>query len=350
VERLLDPLRDTGDLPPSTVDVDRAIRSGRRRLRVRRVGAGVAVVTATLVVPAVAVYTLGPGGAPPAISASSAPPSAAPEPDTGFDPMRRVVTIGQVPGVAPESYTTARHWQTVMLQAESASRTAIIHVVVYAPGRQATYGPGGVVRPETGTPAEPVGGRPAYWLDRGFDGGGGTLLAWRWAGDAWGLVYADDLAGDERSRELLHRLASAVQVRPGEPVTVPFTVPPPAPYRLVGTTTQLREPGDPFVRIELVFASEDQADPNRVASHEYGVSVAVENGSKMGSALGANQTVDGHPARVTNGEVIIFGLADGFAVDVQGAGGQEALLAVARSVTLVPRPADKATWTGQPLR
>lgn len=124
----------------------------------------------------------------------------------------------------------------------------------------------------------------------------------------------------------------------------------PPDYRLLGTTAQIREPGNPFVRTGVMFGPRDVADPGRQASNEGGVLVSVENGSKMAQALGADRTIDGHPAVASQGLLIMFGFASGFAVEVQGVGGEDALLAAARAVQLVPNPDDRSTWTDQPLR
>jgi len=78
-----------------------------------------------------------------------------------------------------------------------------------------------------------------------------------------------------------------------------------------------------------------------------GEPVAVEKGDKMGSHAGANDDVDGHPAMVGDGEVIVFDVADGFAVDATGSvmgHGETDLLDVARTVRLVPAPGDQSTW------
>ncbi|NUS62549.1 MAG: hypothetical protein HOQ46_02755 [Saccharothrix sp.] len=260
-----------------------------------------------------------------------------------FDPMRRVVAVADVPGVTPESYTTARRWQQIGLKV---GESGFGSVTVYARGRQAT-GSRGFMRPETGTPAEPIGGRPAFWVSRGAD----DLLAWEWTGGAWAFVTHQDPAnGGEADRDTMRRIASAVRVggddSVGEPVTLPFTLPLPEPYQMVGTTTRLRPPGDPFVRTGVLLATGDPTDPDIARS---GLSVAVENGDKMARQNGANQTVDGRPAMVHEGEAIIFAVADGFAVDVQGTDDTAALLRVARTVRLVPAPSDKSTWTSRPL-
>jgi hypothetical protein len=282
-----------------------------------------------------------------AVGGAPVGPAIQPESEAGFDPLRRIITVGEVPGAAPQSYTTAKHWQQLTL---TVGTSGFAQVIVYAPGWQATYAPGGVVRPDAGTPAEPVAGRTAYWLDRTLDGQPGPMLVWGWADDAWAFVQLQGPGADQPDQDTLHRIAAAVRVGDGEQVTMPFTVPVPAGHHLVGTATQIRPPSDPFVRTGLLFDTEDPGDPNRHASNERGFSVAVENGWKVGQQFGANQELDGHPARVVDGEVHIFGLADGFAVDVQGAGGQDTLRDIARTVQLVPAPNDRSTWASQPLR
>ncbi|ONI89685.1 hypothetical protein ALI22I_14380 [Saccharothrix sp. ALI-22-I] len=342
MERLFDPLRDEDPLPPSEVDIDRAIVAGRRQVRARWVGTAAVVAAVAFLVPVLGL----PGGGGSSVGPATQPGSAVGIED--FDPMRRVVTVADVPGATPESYTTARRWQRIMLKI---GETGFGLATVYAPGRQATDGQG-VIRPETGTPAEPIGGRPAYWVGRE----NGELLAWQWTDGAWALLTVEyaGAGGDagtdsEADRDTMRRIAQAVRVGVGEPVTMPFTLPLPTPplptpHRLIGATTQIRPPDNPFVRTGLVFATEDPSDPDREVG---AVSVAVENGSKMAQHLGANQTVDGHPAKVDGESVIIFGFTDEFAIDVRGP--SDALLTIARTVRMVPTPSDKSTWTSQPL-
>ncbi|MEU4768851.1 hypothetical protein AB0H12_36960 [Actinosynnema sp. NPDC023794] len=214
MDRLLDPLRDEDPLPPSEVDIDRAIRVGRGRVRTWWVGTGVLVAAVAFLVP-----VLGPPGG----SGSSVDPATssqrAAEP-RDFDPLRRVVAVADVPGIVIDSYTTARRWQRISVR--DAGWTGLGSVTVHAPGRQAADAEGGVLRPETGTPTEPVDGRPAYWVDRPS----GDLLAWQWTDGAWAFVrYQDVRTEDEADRDTARRIALAVRVGAGEPVTMPFTVP-----------------------------------------------------------------------------------------------------------------------------
>jgi hypothetical protein len=339
MERLFEPLQDDEPLPPSTVDVWQAVRAGRRRIRARWASVGTVVLVVLAIVVPILSHT--------AIGGPPVGPAVQPQSDTGFDPMRRVISIDDLPGMAPHSYSTARYWQQLTV---AAGRSKLVEVIVYAPGRHATYTLGGVVRPQTGKPAEPVAGREAFWLNRTLGGQGGEMLAWQWADDAWAFIQLQGQDSEVPDRDTSHRVASAVRVGEGEPVTMPFTVPVPANHELVGTGTQIRPPSDPFVRTSLSFDTEHPADPGRYASDQRGFQVAVENGWKMAQMFDANRQLDGHPARVVDGHVLIFGLTAGFAVDVQGAGSQDTLSAVARSVQLLPAPDDRSTWTTHPLR
>jgi hypothetical protein len=339
MQRLFGPLRDDDPLPPSTVDIWRAVRDGRRRIRARWAGVGtVVLVVLAIVVPVLSHTAAGREPVGPAVQQQS---------DIGFDPLRRVITVGDVPGTAPQSYGTAKHWQQLTL---TVNKSGFAQVIVYAPGWKATYATGGFVRPDTGTPAEPVAGRTAYWLNRTLDGQQGPMLAWEWADDAWAFVQLHGPGADQPDKDMTHRVATAVRVGDGEQVTMPFTVPVPEGHHLTGTSTQIRPSGDPFVRTGLLFDTEDPHDPDRYASDQRGFRVSVENGWKVGQQFGANGKLDDHPARVVDGQVHIFGLAGGFAVDVEGAGSQETLSAVARSVHLVSAPDDRSTWVSQPLR
>lgn len=327
MERLFDALRDEDQLPPSEVDIDRAIRSGRRRVRVRWLGAAAFVVVVAFLVPVLGLpgSSVGPAGPPPG-------------PVEDFDPMSRVVTVAGVLDVSPISYVTARQWQRINLDV---GENQFAWVTVYAQGRQASDGRA-ALRPEAGTPAEPIGGRPAYWVERGPD----ELLAWQWADGAWAYVTHQDPTTGGTDQDTMRRIALGVRVGAGEPVSMPFTLPLPEHYTLIGATTQVRSSSDPFVRTGLVFGPEDPADPDLPYDS---LSVAVENGDKVARHLGANETVDGRPALVQDKQVIIFDVADGFAVDVQGTTDTDTLRSVARTVRLVPTPNDRSTWTIQPL-
>jgi hypothetical protein len=339
MQRLLGPLRDDDPLPPSTVDIWQAVRDGRRRIRARWAGVGTVVVVVLAIVVPILSHT--------AVGGAQVGPAVQQESGIGFDPLRRVITVGDVPGTAPLSYGTAKHWQQLTL---TVNKSGFAQVIVYAPGWKATYATGGVVRPDTGTQAEPVAGRTAYWLNRTLGGQQGPMLAWEWADDAWAFVQPQGAEADKPDKDMMHRVATAVRVGDGEQVTMPFTVPVPKGHHLIGTATQIRPSGDPFVRTGLLFDTEDPHDPDRYASNQRGFQVSVENGWKVGQQFGANRQLDGLPARVVDGQVHIFALASGFAVDVQGAGSQDTLSAIARSVHLVSTLDDRSTWVSQPLR
>ncbi|MBP2329698.1 hypothetical protein JOF56_010083 [Kibdelosporangium banguiense] len=339
MERLIESLRDDDPLPPSTVDIWQAVRAGRRRIRARWAGVGtVVLVVLAVVIPVLSQTATGGMPLEPANRPASAP---------GFDPLRKVISVGEVPGTTPYSYGTAKYWQQYTL---TIGTSGAAQAIVYAPGWPATYLSGSVVQPETGTQAEPVAGRQAYWLNRTLDSDTGAMLAWEWTDGAWAFVQPQGPEETQPDKEMMHRIASAVRVDGGTQLAMPFTVPVPAGHHLVGTTTMTRPHNDPYVRTGLLFDTEDLGDPGRFATTQRGFNVAVENGWKMGQKAGTNEQVDGHEARVVDGQVQIFDVADGFAIDVQGAADKETLRAVARSVQLSKTPSDWSTWVTQPLR
>lgn len=315
---LFEPLREVPPLPRSEVDIGRAVVVGRRWVRARWIGVAAFVAAVAFLVPVLgppAGVRLEPGSTRPAEE---------------FDPLARVVTVAGERDLRPAGYTTARRWQQLTL---TSGGDEFAFVTVYAPGQPFPNAPA------TGEPAETVGGRPAYWVDRGA----GEVLAWQWAYGAWAHV-----AHQPGDRDAMRRIALAVRVGAGERVALPFTLPRPAPYRLAGTAVSLRPAGDPFVRTGLLLAEQDPADPDLQYPHLW---VSVENGEKMAARYGANRTVAGRPAMVQDGEVIVFGGQSeaGFAVDVEGTADIDTLVRVAESVRLVPDPDDRSLWTNSPL-
>jgi hypothetical protein len=274
-------------------------------------------------------------------------PAVQPESSAGFDPLRRIITVGDIPQTTPRSYTTGKRWQQLSL---SVNTSGMADVIVYSPGWHATYATGGYVRPDAGTPSDPVAGRKAFWHSRALNGLREPMLVWEWSDDAWAFVQFQGPKETWPDKDTLHKIAAAVRVTDGEQVTMPFTMPVPAGHHLIGASGQIPAPGDAFVRTGLLFDTEDPGDPGRYASDQRGFSVAVENGWKMGQKFGANRKLGGHDARVVDGQVHIFGLTGGFAIEVSGAGSQDTLSAVAQTVQLLPAPDDRSTWTPQPLR
>ncbi|MEU6719075.1 hypothetical protein ABZ897_47070 [Nonomuraea sp. NPDC046802] len=267
--RLLEPLRgDDHPGDPGRIDLNRAIRAGRRRVRVRRLTTAAAAVAATLavIIPTTVLANL-PHPAPPAVQA----------PEPGFEVLSRAFTVGSAGGFTPDRYETGRLRQRITLRSADPARHVTGVITMYAAGRHPTL--------PTSQPAPPVAGRQAYWLPEG------TSLAWEWAPDAWGTVTLSGVS----ERVLAHRVAQSVLPQPGPPVTVPFTVAQDAldgRYRVVGARSTY--PGKTS-QTSLLYDTQDPVDGEPV------VEVGVRRPRPS-----ADTTVGGVPAVVTGAEVVLL--------------------------------------------
>lgn len=288
------------------------------------------------------------------------PPDAPGRDSAVFDPMRRVISVGAVPGLHPTDSVTARYRQTASL--EDDDRYLMVEVRAYPRGHAGMFfAPQGEVDPSAGAPADPVGDVPAYWLPDGqrlfqYEA---ARLAWRWGDGGWVFVTAastDDQGRHpkvsiEQLRDLAHRVAVAVRVDAvGTAVTMPFTMPaPPEGYRLTGTGVLrgTRLDGTPILRATLGFSSgadpqnPDVSPPNAGRSLTVTATLSTPD-DKPGSV---NRTVDGRPVAEHGTGVTVYEAGEGLAVEVEGAG-----IEVALAVAIVPGARDESAWTGRPLR
>ena len=277
-----------------------------------------------------------------------------------FDPMRRVISVGAVPGLRLSASTTARYWQTADLEDDDGH--FMVEVLAYPRGHAGMFFvPQGKVDPSAGAPADPIGKAPAYWLPDGqwlfqYEA---VRLAWQWGDGNWVFVTVastDDQGRRpkvpvERLRELARGVAAAVHLDAvGTPVTMPFTMPRPSSgYRLTGTDLLrgTRLDGTPILRATLSFRT--GADPQNP-----GISARDESPSLLVTAAfstpddkpgSVNGTVDGHPVAEHDGGAVLYEAGEGFAIEV-GAGGIE----LARTVSILPGARDESAWTSRPLR
>ncbi|WP_433326580.1 hypothetical protein [Spirillospora sp. CA-294931] len=222
--RLLAPLKGAEPGAPDGVDIARAMRGGRRRVRTRRL-AGVGAASAAVA----------------AVALVSALVGSAPERDPGpmasraqFDPMRQSFTVGSAGGFTPDTYETGRFRQRVTLRvADPASPRRADGVVTMYPRGALTGADGRRWKPE-GERAPDVLDRPAYWLDRSQTRPSALELAWQWTPGAWAFA---SVKGDGVDRETAHRVAQSVW--PGNAaVTAPVTASV-GPRRLLGTLSRV---------------------------------------------------------------------------------------------------------------
>ncbi len=377
-------------LPPSAVDLHRAVRDGRRRRRTRTGVIAAGVVAAVSLGAATAPQWLShvPGRVPPGTGLSCQDggplPSetpADPAAPSHLDVLRHWVDVTGVSGYQLVGYATARYWQVAQLATPNGDR--VVTVTLYSssgePHFWLTDTQPEAFDPASGTPTEPVGGKPAYWLPKQeFRGiGSGAGLAWQWAPGAWVIVAASDRATPRTDdpgeiaaspskeppsdvdlaawRTAASQVAAQLRIGPGAPVVAPFSMPVPDCTRLkfINLMSDTTANGTPFYRFTLAFgndASIDATNPLALpgdSAPEITVtadSVATPE-DKPGSAT---SDVDGHPAYRDGGFLVVHGV-DGFALEIDTRGGPDAAIAVYRSIQIYPSSHDSAAAWASPI-
>jgi hypothetical protein len=233
---LLERIANT-EAPAARVDIDRAIRAGRRRLRRRRASAAGASAVAVAAVIALITGVITPAGGrgshagPPASGSSataSSRPAVAPR---EFNPLRPYAFFGWLPAgystsSAPSATLLANTTSTTLTAAAGESMINLTIVTAgscrvtglavlrylrlwhssggapvlscYAPaGWAGTSATGSSWQGKAASPAEPVAGRPALWIGEPTQWRGqkpladtGTL-AWEYAAGAWAILTGD---------------------------------------------------------------------------------------------------------------------------------------------------------------
>ncbi|MGW4206705.1 hypothetical protein ACWEIJ_01840 [Lentzea sp. NPDC004789] len=205
---LLGPLRAV-DVPASTgVNVQRAIRSGKRTKALRVTAAGAFVLIVAGLLPLMI------------------RPAAAPAPAAGaFDPFVRTISAGPVPGLQTSAYFTGRERQLITLTPEPGGHQSGLVEVNAA----------GAVGTPSGEPMPDVNGRRALWT--------GTTVAVEWERGAWAFVQVQGFPDDrDRARLLAESLSFDEHVQ----IRFPFTV---------ETSWQLDGVRDTSGVVELVFTN-----------------------------------------------------------------------------------------------
>ncbi len=312
---LFTPLRDVAPAGTSRVDVARAIRDGKRR---RRNGTALTVLTAVALVLGVAVL-------------SSAVVRRPPEPAaTLLDPLVQVAQVGSAGGFTPIAYRTGIRRQEITLGTADSltpSGTVALNAAGQYPGQGGTgWIPDGERVPD-------VYGRAAVWT--------GSELLWEWSDRAWGQIRLDTA---DQPKERAHRVAESVTTDRATRVTMPFTVDVSGtPLRLIGTLIPLH-PTDGSPALEFVAG-------NAV------VTVSLRSDRLPSRTTPENTRVAGRPAHTTDSGIAVLTPSGEYAVevtaghgdDVAVVGGIAGMSALAAAVAPVPDPADRRSWTPDPL-
>jgi hypothetical protein len=302
-QQLLAPLREIEPAGPGSVDVERAVRRGRRvhrtRIAASALGVVIAVVAGALVLPSLTHRAQAP---------------AAPAP-SAFSVLRQEFRAEAAAGYVPQAYLTNRFQQTVYLGSGRNSATVTFLAAGQVPIRGWT---------PQGETADPVAGTasPAYYLSRPVLPNSGVELAWQWAPGAWAIV---DVAAARRDvgadRAAARQIAEHTHRGPGVVVRTPFSVAAPKEVHLVEVMTSM---GPGPVNATLVFGTGDNS-PRTVVVRVRAKAVADDGEHAVGHGLVA--TVDGF---------------------VPAAEQQQVLDSVRLSVGT--DPADNRYWTTMPIR
>lgn len=195
--RLLDSLRDFTPAPGGRVDPGLAVRTGRRRAKLRTaMGTGAAVAA---VLAAVAGSTLLGRAVEPAAERPAGPVEAT------FDPSKPAFTVGRAGGFKLSRFTPGRYAQGIIFgpEKQGGSLRADAYAEIYAKGHL----PRGAAGPPSGAAAPLVHGHRAYWLVPPVLRPGAVELAWEWSPGAWAYVTIN---GKDADRDRAHRLALSI--------------------------------------------------------------------------------------------------------------------------------------------
>ncbi|MFC0005447.1 hypothetical protein [Micromonospora siamensis] len=235
--KLLEPLRDS-PLPPSGVDLHRAVRDGRRRIRHRRIAtaatAGLAVVA--LVATAPTLLDRGDRPAPPPVAAvptaTGTPTPAAPLPDrapAAFDPARQYADLGWLPAGLTDRTVVTRSTQLTLYAAAPQPGGEGMRLMLRMVPRGSDIAladddnfvrPAGSAGTSGLTAAEPVAGRPAWWNPVAVVGRG-AALRWQYAPGAWAEVGLINVPAGTDPQALVRRIALDIRYAVDRPIPVP---------------------------------------------------------------------------------------------------------------------------------
>jgi hypothetical protein len=241
VRTLLRDMADT-ELPPATVDLDRAMVAGARQHRrtvMGAAGSALALVAAVGILVAVTVTSSPQPAVTPQVRATATPSSPAPMPSSApgrFNPLIPYAGFGWLPGgytlyAGVAQAVTTRSIQLTAAPANGSGQlvltvdaagacTGSVHTTLTCAGTNDS-----TVHMGSFSPAPAVNGRPAFWA---VDTSVGGYLVWQYAPGAWASLHAWESAALQpppgADRAMLHRVATWVRYGVGQPLTFPFWV------------------------------------------------------------------------------------------------------------------------------
>lgn len=343
-------LKTLADSPAETgnVSIDRALQTGRRTVRRRRV-AGVLAVAALIAAAGLSPLVLN------SVSRGSEPIAPAPTttaPSDGFDFGQEIgpefnlwsqsFEVGPTAGFTPTSYLTALKWQQIRLTPPpgGASKGSKIQVTLYAKGVEPDI-PNGFPTSDVNYPVAPIGGRPAT----GNQIQEGAILIWKYTDSAWATVTMTG-SGPAIRLDRARQLAEAVRhLDTDRPLGVPFTVSKEAigaELRVIGVWTSIDS-----TNVRLVLEGQDWRAPSIDGPWIW---VGV---TKPDPAITPNTTIDGRPAQVSPFAAKILNTGQGYASQAAVAPVSSQSFdpaKAARSIRLVPNAENLDNWITDPLR
>ncbi|MGW4499226.1 hypothetical protein ACWENR_11520 [Micromonospora sp. NPDC004336] len=338
--------------PPSGVlDIDRAMRTGRRQRRAARAAGGALLAGALVAGAAVApglLATERPPAAQPAGPAAGGP-TGLPAALTTVDPQRVYVRFGWLPAGTNRLSYHAGLLQTgpgVLLGADSRRDTREnwrgVSVRLYPKGAQplAPQRDDGTTASVTGTDAGPeLNGGPSSWTVYSPATGPEAVLRWRYAPDGWAEVRVVGTEGE--ARDTATRVARALRFG-DDPVPMPATVGGvPDGLRLLEVSVSESVTGPHTWYAGTTWTAEPAtAEPGRQRARTLSVGFSRAGGAVPGARElpAPNTTVDGRRAYRQGDRSLLVYDVDGVDVSIEHAGVLPAGGTGALFGTVRPRP------------
>jgi hypothetical protein len=385
VTEILSQFRDEA-LPPSTIDIDRAVAVGRRRrtrTRLAAVGVVVALALGGAATPFLISAEPGPEPTPPTCGS---PEPTRPSVPTWqrFDPLTYEIDASGVTGYRVTTFATSTSAQLVNMQPDGFAGNQDVGVLVllyscagqphhYEGERSVPFDPG------AGEAADPIGGRPTYWVASNTVLPGGLPsegLVWQWTDGAWVIVLAEQDADVTPAvpaalRDIAAHVAPQLRLGVGTAVKAPFAMPVPEDTAPLYTHTVLAEDfGRSFaVSFSIGFDPVEKPVPGNIFDAYVPSLTVTANAFAQADDRPDNATEYpedlGHPAYQTTDtvgtqEVDILLVYDffGFGLDIKSVEMPGATTTadrlrqaadIFRSITVYPNAAtDQSAW-GEPL-
>lgn len=346
IAEMIATLRQTEPDDRHGVSIERAMKTGRRKVYTRR---SVGVLTAMAAVVAVSVAST-------AISnqfTSELQPAARYD---RFDVWTQEFTIGSAGGFTPTTYETGEHEQFIYLRPADQNgplKLAQASVNLWPAGRPFEFN-------GTTDPPEPMAAPPAAPGLRLYKplryrnvmaSEESLVLPWQWTDGGWGFVslYVPSGGYDQLLSRAIH-IVESIRPDAGRRIAVPFTIDSSqVPIKTIAGVVMTKTPnGRQDISLRLAAGSPEQQS-ERYAT--VGVHVT-------GRAGVPNSTINGRPAVQTEWRVTIPNIGNGFdaVASVGPAGSAEAqgklnwCRTMAAGIRLVANPLNEKNWTDDPIR